>query len=194
MHLRPRANDLHPPLPHPACCWTYTFAALPQLRRTASTVYNVRTPSRRQRVRSRSPSRGGPSRKRYRSRSPHSDQVSPSDRLEKRARDNSRHPRRDKPEFFQSGAGPRGGVCAVCLGRHEHTFARCEEAKLWDGSVGSARKNEQGRLVAASGFPLCFDWQVPRGCRSTSHPDRHRCSGCGKADHGAQGCPRAEKA
>ncbi|KAH8977565.1 hypothetical protein EDB92DRAFT_1778188, partial [Lactarius akahatsu] len=84
-------------------------------------------------------------------------------------------------------------VCAVCLGRHEHVFARCEGPKLWDGTAASARKNEQGKLVAADGHPLCFDWQVPRGCASSSHPDRHRCSGCGKPGHGAQACPRAEK-
>jgi hypothetical protein len=102
-------------------------------------------------------------------------------------------PGEKNPSFFRSGAAPRGGVCAVCLGRHEHTFSKCDGAKLWDGSAGAAKKTE-GRLVADDGFPLCFDWQVPKGCSSTSHPDRHRCSGCGKGDHGAQTCPRAEKA
>lgn len=28
---------------------------------------------------------------------------------------------------------------------------------------------------------------------SSSHPERHQCSGCAKSDHGAQLCPRAEK-
>ncbi|KAH9001940.1 hypothetical protein EDB86DRAFT_2801368 [Lactarius hatsudake] len=138
-----------------------------------------------------SPRRGESSRKRYRSRSP---PGSSPDRPEKRSRGSPAHAKRGKPEFFPSGAGPRGGVCAVCLGRHEHVFTRCEGPKLWDGTTASARKNEQGKLVAADGYPLCFDWQVPRGCTSSSHPDRHRCSGCGKPGHGAQACPRAEKA
>ena len=41
--------------------------------------------------------------------------------------------------------------------------------------------------------PLCFDWQLPRGCHSTSHPEKLKCSGCGKASHGAQDCARAER-
>ncbi|KAF8952988.1 hypothetical protein BDZ97DRAFT_1629307, partial [Flammula alnicola] len=91
-------------------------------------------------------------------------------------------------------AGPRAsGVCAVCLGRHEHDFAKCNTPKLWDGQKGDARKNDQGRLVTADGLILCFDWQLPSGCSMSSHPEKHRCSGCGKADHGAQTCPRAEK-
>src|SRR6266702_2627979 len=93
------------------------------------------------------------SEKRRRSRSPHSSHESPSDRLEKRARDN-RRTRHDKPEFFQSGAGPRGGVCAVCLGRHKHAFTKCDWHQLWDSSAGAARKNEQGRLVATDGLHL----------------------------------------
>jgi hypothetical protein len=157
----------------------------------ASAAYESRTPSRHHRARSRSLPRAESSRKRRRSRSPQHNQESPSDHPEKRVREGSR---RTKQEFFQAGTGPRGGVCAVCLSRHEHTFAKCEEPKLWDGSPGATRKNEQGRLVTADGLPLCFDWQVPRGCKSTSHPDRHCCSGCGRVDHGAQGCPRAEKA
>ena len=135
-----------------------------------------------------------PSRKRPRLRSLRSGRGSPADCPEKRSREGSRRAPRDKSEFFQTGAGLRGGVCAVCLGRHEHAFSRCEGIKLWDGSTGAAKKNEQGRLIAADGLPLCFDWQVPKGCTSASHPERHRCSGCGKAEHGAQTCPRAEKA
>ena len=181
-----------------------TTPAMPirQIRKTADTAFEASTPSRRHRergygsssrARSRSPPRPTSSRKRRRSRSPKYEQVSPSDRFEKRSRDGSQRVQRDKLEFFPSGAGPRGGACAVCLGRHEHTFSKCDGAKLWDGSAGSARKNEQGRLVAADGRPLCFDWQMPRGCSSTNHPDRHRCSGCGKAGHGAQTCSRTER-
>ena len=168
-----------PPALAPACC---------QLRR-ANASRDTRPSSRRYRVRSSSPSRGEPSRRRPRSRSPYHDREPVSDRSDKHSRDSTRRPKRVKPEFFQPGAGSRGGVCAACLGRHEHNFSKCEEPRLWDGSASASRKNEHGRLVAASGLPLCFDWQVPRGCSSSGHPDRHRCTGCGRADHGAQGCP-----
>ena len=161
------------------------------MRRTASTSVDARAPSRRQRGRSRSPPRAESSRRQRRSRSPYRGQESLPDRREKSVRDISR---RIKTEVFQSGAGPRGGVCAVCLGRHDHTFAKCDNTRLWDGSPCAARRNEQGRLVAESGLPLCFDWQVPKGCKSTGHLERHVCSGCGGTDHGAQGCPRAERA
>ena len=145
-------------------------------------------------ARSRSPVRPESSRKHRRSHSPRLDTNLPYNRPGKRTREGMQRSRTDKPEFFRSGAGPRGGVCAICLGRHDHTFSKCDGSKLWNGSPpGAAKKNEQGRLVAADGFPLCFDWQVPKGCTSASHPDRHRCSGCGKSDHGAQTCPRAEK-
>ena len=159
----------------------------------ASTSADTRASGRRYRGRSRSPPRADPPRRRRRSRSPLQRHGSPPERVERRARDSNRPLRRSRPEVFQSGAAPRGGVCAVCLGRHEHIFAKCEEAKLWDGSANAPRKGEQGQLVAANGLPLYFDWQIPRGCSSLSHPDRHRCSGCGRSDHGAQGCPRAQK-
>lgn len=174
-----------------------------QIRKMADNAFKASTPSRRQRergyrssscARSRSPLRPTSSRKRRRSRSPKHEQVSPSECFEKRSHDGTQHIWWDKLEFFPSGTGPRGGACTVCLGCHKHTFSKCDGVKLWDGSTGSARKNEQGRLVAASGCPLCFDWQMPRGCSSTNHPNRHRCSGCGKAGHGAQTCSRAERA
>ena len=155
--------------------------------------FEPRGSSRRHRARSRSPPRAESSRRHHRSRSPIRGNNSPPERRGGRARDDVRPPRQNRTEVFRSGTGSRGRVCAVCLGRHEHTFAKCDEAKLWDGSACGARKNEQGRLVAADGLALCFDWQLPKGCGSTGHTDRHRCSGCGKADHGAQECPRAER-
>ena len=180
-HPRLHTHAITPPLsaPYPAC---------PQLRR-ANASLEARSSSRRHQARSPSPSRVKPTRRRCRSRSPYQDREPQPDCPDRLSRDSARRPRRVKSEFFQPGAGPRGGVCAVCLGRHEHNFGKCEEPRLWDNSASASRKNEQGRLVAASGLPLCFDWQVSRGCASSSHPDRHRCSGCGKADHGAQGCP-----
>ena len=165
-----------------------------QLRRMTSTSTDSRNSSRRHRGRSRSPRRADLPRMRRRSLSPPQNPGFPPDRGEWRSRDNARAPKRDRPEVFQSGAGPRGGVCAVCLGRHEHTFAKCDKTKLWNGSPCGVRKNEQGRLVAPDGLILCFDWQLPKGCGASGHAERHKCSGCGKSDHGAQGCTRAEKA
>ena len=138
-----------------------------QIRRRADAAFEAATPSRRRRERghesryrsrSCSPYRAESSRKRRRSPSPH-DTESPSDCREKRSRISTTFAKRS--EFFQSGAGPRGGVCAACLGRHDHPFAKCEGAKLWDGTPSAARKNDQGRLVAMDGLPICFDWQVP---------------------------------
>ena len=161
-----------------------------KMRRMNNAMHDMRAPLRRQRGRSRSPPRVDPVRRQRRSRSPQG-YGPPPDRQEKGAHDNSR---RVKTEVFQSGAGPCGGVCTVCLGRHDHTFTKCDNSKLWDGAPSAARKNEQGCLVTANGLALCFDWQVPKGCRSTSHLDWHICSGCGGDDHGAQTCPRAERA
>ena len=147
------------------------------------------------RARSISPMHPEPSRKCLRSCSPHQvDDSPPRRRAEKSSRDNTGRSKRDKGEFFPSGTGPRGGVCAVCLGHHDHPFGRCKARKLWDGSGETARKGESGRLISPSGFPLCFNWQLPTGCQSTTHPERHKCSGCGKAGHRAQTCPRAQKA
>ncbi|KAN0140696.1 hypothetical protein V8E53_001523 [Lactarius tabidus] len=143
---------------------------LGQLRRMANATFDSRGPPRRQRARSWSPPRAESSRKNRRSRSPLRGHNTPPDHLEKRARDNPRHTRQDKPEVFRSGAGPHGGVCVVCLGRHEHSFTKCDEPKLWDGTPNAVCKNEQGRLVALDGLPLCFDWQF-RGCIYSSHPD-----------------------
>ena len=165
---------------------------LNQLCRNVKATQEPRFAPGRRRPRSRSRSRLEPSRRQRRSRSPHAD--APPNRQEGHARDASGRVKQNRPEVFQSGTGSRGGVCAVCLGRHEHFFSKCEMPKLWDGSAPAARKNEQGRFAAASGQRLCFDWQLPRGCTSTAHSDRHRCSGCGSADHGAQNCPQAEKA
>ena len=102
---------------------------------------------------------------------------------------------REEGPFFRSSTGSRpSGICAVCLGRSEHDFAKCNSSKLWDGRKGWARKNEQGRLATPEGLVLCFDWQLPKTCTSTAHTKKHLCSGCGESGHGAQKCPRAEKA
>ena len=80
-----------------------------QIHKTADNAFEASTPSRRQRecgygssscARSRSPPRPTSSRKRRRSRSPKYEQVSPSERFEKRSRDGTQRVRRDKLEFF----------------------------------------------------------------------------------------------
>ncbi len=99
-------------------------------------------------------------------------------------------------EVFPSGAGGRDlSACAVCLGRQSHQVAKCTAAVLWDGRTPAyARRDEQGRLSTSQGKPLCTEWQLRRGCLSASHDERHRCSGCGTATHGAQACPRGQAA
>jgi hypothetical protein len=181
-----------------------------QIRRMAHAAFEssmARFPPRRHRERDRetpghrrdrsaSPSRMEYARRHRHSRSPrNSDHPPPRQQQAGRSsRDSDRQVKKDRGEEpFQLGAGPRGGVCAICLGLHDHEYYKCEGPKLWDGSNGAARKVERGRLVGPGGAPLCFDWQLPRGCQSTLHNERHKCSGCGKAGHGAQTCPRAEK-
>ena len=175
-----------------------THLAVYQIHRTANTVIKASTLSWRHwehgysssgRACSHSLLRSEPTRKHCHSCSLKYESGSPSDWAEKCSHEAPQCPRWDKLEFFQSGTGPCGGACAVCLNHHKHNFSKCDGVKLWDGSVGSPRKNKQGRLVAANGLPICFDWQMPQGCASTSHSDRHRCSGCGKTNHGAQTCP-----
>ena len=93
-----------------------------QIHRTANAALEASTPSWRHRehgrgsggrARSCSPPGLESSRKRRRSRSPKYEQGSPSERREKRSRDGVQRPRRDRLEFFQSGAGPR---CHRCVG------------------------------------------------------------------------------
>jgi hypothetical protein len=147
------------------------------------------------RTRSGSPTRAGQARGRYRSRSPSVRGGSPPYRqTDSQSRDGAKPSRRDKPEFFRAGTDSRGEVCMACLGRHQHPFGKCDGRKLWDGSPGSVRKSGQGKLLGQNGDPICYDWQLPKGCPHTSHPERHKCSGCGGSSHGAQACPRAEKA
>jgi hypothetical protein len=84
-------------------------------------------------------------------------------------------------------------ACALCLATDPHDTRKCRSETLWDGSKARCRKSEEGRLVTPAGTILCSDWNNRRGCTSTLHEQRHECSGCGSKDHGAQGCPRAQK-
>jgi len=97
--------------------------------------------------------------------------------------------------FFQGGTAARGGsACAICLGRHEHEYAKCAAAKLWNGGKVWVCRNKHGRLVRIDDLPICFNFQTPAGCSDTTHPARHTCSGCGKSGHGAQQCSQTQKA
>ncbi|KIK34773.1 hypothetical protein CY34DRAFT_97328, partial [Suillus luteus UH-Slu-Lm8-n1] len=79
-------------------------------------------------------------------------------------------------------------VCAVCLGKHSHSFIECSNERLWN----SAHPALATRVNKHSNKPLCVDWQRSRSCTSRSHDERHVCSGCLATSHGAQNCPRAQ--
>jgi hypothetical protein len=96
---------------------------------------------------------------------------------------------------FSSGAhAPRPpAVCAVCLGRNNHSFIDCPAERIWDNShpAVSKRVNKQ-LLVRRTDKPLCVDWQRGRSCTTRAHDERHLCSGCLSDSHGAQSCPRTQ--
>ncbi|TEB24500.1 hypothetical protein FA13DRAFT_1638666, partial [Coprinellus micaceus] len=86
-------------------------------------------------------------------------------------------------------------ACTICLGRHPHKVFQCDAKVLWDGTTPAyCRKVDNGRPQDPNRKVLCSDWQHPSGCNSTTHNTKHECSGCGERDHGAQTCPRAQKA
>jgi hypothetical protein len=97
---------------------------------------------------------------------------------------------------FTGSADPRGlSACAICLSRNPHDVTQCDANLLWDGHTPSfARKGDKGAKLrnATSGDTICLDWNLPRSCSSNSHLSRHRCSGCGDSDHGAQTCRLAQ--
>ncbi|EKM75245.1 hypothetical protein AGABI1DRAFT_46761, partial [Agaricus bisporus var. burnettii JB137-S8] len=92
-----------------------------------------------------------------------------------------------------SASQPSLSACTRCLGRHPHDVANCAATVLWDKSTPvRCDWNKQKRLVNPSGTVLCSDWQRRQGCKISSHPARHECSGCGSTEHGAQSCQLAE--
>lgn len=105
-------------------------------------------------------------------------------------------PRTPEPTPFRNGASSQSpAACAICLGRHLHNVRMCASTTTWEGGKVWSRRGDNGRLFSiSSGAALCLDWQQPVGCSSNDHPQRHICSGCGKTDHGAQNCPRTQKA
>ncbi|TEB22826.1 hypothetical protein FA13DRAFT_1574083, partial [Coprinellus micaceus] len=76
---------------------------------------------------------------------------------------------------------------------HPHDIYKCAAATLWDGSPAHCRRNSKNRLQDDSGQELCSNWQTSHGCDDKTHDSKHSCSGCGRKDHGAQGCSRAQK-
>ncbi|KAG6904885.1 hypothetical protein DXG01_006458, partial [Tephrocybe rancida] len=103
-------------------------------------------------------------------------------------------PAKAQGEVFGSGTGMDGpSACVVCLGRNHHNISKCNSKLLHDGTQARCRQNERGRLVNPKGLILCSDWQRPQGCNSTSSIHIHKCSGCGRKNHGAQACPQTQK-
>ncbi|KAH6901619.1 hypothetical protein BKA70DRAFT_1113702 [Coprinopsis sp. MPI-PUGE-AT-0042] len=98
-------------------------------------------------------------------------------------------------KVFPKSAAANVGVtaCALCLGRHDHKYADCTGGRLYNGQKGYAIRGKDRRLTKPNSESLCFTFQLPSGCQTTSHPERHCCSGCGSKDHGAQTCPIAER-
>ena len=146
--------------------------------------------SRRNRSRSSLPQRGSRCNQ-SRSRSPthkYSD-----NRADRRSRYRRRSPGGSR-QVFPQGADPAPrSVCAVCLGRFPHRIQFCESNQLWDKKTDAFVHRRDGNLIAPNGRTVCKDFQRPDGCQMRSHDQNHRCSGCGKPDHGAQACPRAQK-
>ena len=97
---------------------------------------------------------------------------------------------------FQPGAGGNAlPACAICLGRFSHRVFECDTPTTWDGLHQTIAKRVRGELLLCQdNQPLCADWQHKRSCTSKRHDRHHLCSGCGQTSHGAQTCPRAQKA
>ena len=120
----------------------------------------------------------------------------------RRTPNNPAHQRSSPPPYqspsknasFQPSTAFQGTpVCALCLATDPHDVRKCRSETLWDGSKARCRKSDEGRLITGAGNTLCSDWNSRRGCSSSTHEQRHECSGCGNKDHGAQRCPRAQK-
>ena len=203
LHIR----TLHP-LPHFAPRVWLTFRLEEQLAKTTLAAENARGPraygSKRGRSPSLSPESRGRQNRQYTNRSTRRGRRSPSTARQPKSDSPPRDTKRrrtmkstaDTQQSFRAGAGGNGvlSACTICLGRHPHDVYNCTSATLWDSSPARCQRNGQGRLVNPAGSILCSDWQRPNGCPSTSHDSRHECSGCGKQTHGAQNCPRAQKA
>ncbi|KDQ62029.1 hypothetical protein JAAARDRAFT_54071 [Jaapia argillacea MUCL 33604] len=130
--------------------------------------------------------------KRRRSRSP--ERSSSISRRQRSPADRGYHNQKSDKDF-RSGTGRSGhSACAVCLGRHTHAIVECNAERVWNSAHPTISQHINKDLQLRNGKPICIDWQRMSGCSSSRHDARHICSGCGQATHGAQNCPRAEKA
>jgi hypothetical protein len=84
--------------------------------------------------------------------------------------------------------------CAVCLGRHPHRTVECTATHTWDGQHETVAERIRKALWSKDGKQICTAWQREEGCNTPKHDAKHICSGCGASHHGAQSCPRAQKA
>ncbi|KAH7919127.1 hypothetical protein BV22DRAFT_1023505, partial [Leucogyrophana mollusca] len=83
--------------------------------------------------------------------------------------------------------------CAICLGRNPHRTIECSASRTWDNNHDTFTERVHKAIWTKDGKPLCPRWQREEGC-TDRHDERHLCSGCGATTHGAQRCPRAQKA
>lgn len=109
----------------------------------------------------------------------------------------STRPRPHRHHPYQRGSpGPSGaqdqaqGLCVVCLRDPHENIAECRRDILGDGEPPCSYRNGCGQLVDKNGMAVCVDFQRPEGCVGGCRGARHRCSGCGKSQHGAADCPR----
>lgn len=96
-----------------------------------------------------------------------------------------------------SRALPASGIlpcCAVCLGRRPHRTVECVATHTWNKQHETFAERIRKALWTRDGKQICTAWQREEGCILPKHETRHICSGCGATQHGAQQCPRAEKA
>ena len=87
-------------------------------------------------------------------------------------------------------------VCAVCLSReiHKSWVINCTATLTWDKQFQTLCTHSNTLLITRDGNqPICAKWQREGGCKD-KHPALHTCSGCGADSHGANSCPRAQRA
>ncbi|KAG1720825.1 uncharacterized protein EDB91DRAFT_1064673 [Suillus paluster] len=84
--------------------------------------------------------------------------------------------------------------CAVCLGHNPHRTIECVATHTRDKQHESFMERIRKGLWTKDRKQLCTAWQREEGCMVPCHDARHICSGCGASSHGAQKCPRAQKA
>jgi hypothetical protein len=84
--------------------------------------------------------------------------------------------------------------CTVCLGRNPHRTVKCTTVQTWDKQFKTFSEQIRKGLWTKDGKQICTAWQRDEGCTTPKHDVRDVCSGCGATTHGAQKCPRAQKA